>query len=91
MKPRRSLGIVILLIVLPQLILIGELICMKLAQGFYKNVLMKYWYVIVLILRLHVDNMVTARVSRRNACCAVLFSYCLFILANYSVFVAKFT
>ena len=37
MKPRRSLGIVILLIVLPQLVLIGELICMKLAQGFYKN------------------------------------------------------
>jgi len=37
MKPRRSLDIVILLIVLPQLILIGELICMKLAQGFDKS------------------------------------------------------
>jgi hypothetical protein len=41
MKPRRSLGIVILLIVLPQLILIGELIRMNLAQGFDKSVLMK--------------------------------------------------
>jgi hypothetical protein len=37
MKPRRSLGIIILLIVSPQLIIIGELMCMKLAQGFDKE------------------------------------------------------
>jgi len=37
MKPRRSLDIVILLIVLPQLVLVGELICTKLAQGFDKE------------------------------------------------------